>query len=190
MYATDIKKFLHGSKALFMIYVCDMIFLQFKYLKWGFSVWIWRKGVNFLISECNYGKTRTKFETHKTPSCSEHPSGPRFVNNLWGYWKKCCFFLWPVLSMLEVIEYSSFKKITYAILSIPYTRCEEVKIPVHMFLVQLGSVVFDNLRLTTNVCFSLLGCTQTNEKNTELATHSKYERFIILQTPLKGSPKL
>ena len=40
---------------------------------------IWRKSVIFLISTYNKRKTRTKFANLRTPSCSAHYSGPRFV---------------------------------------------------------------------------------------------------------------
>ena len=46
---------------------------------------IWRKSVIFQVSAYNYGKTRTKFENLKTPSCSEQHSGPIFVYNWNGY---------------------------------------------------------------------------------------------------------
>ena len=46
---------------------------------------MWRKSVIFLISTYNCEKTRAKFEKLRTPSCSTHHSGPRFINNWKGY---------------------------------------------------------------------------------------------------------
>ena len=62
-------------------------------MKGVFAVVIWRESAIFLISTCIYGKTRTKLENLKTPSCSAHHSGPRFVN----CWNGCVFVLASVM---------------------------------------------------------------------------------------------
>ena len=81
----DLKKFLHWSKVLFMIYKCDMIVMQIKVSKGVYEVAIWRKSVVFLILTCNYGKTRAKIENLKTSSFSAHHSSPSSVHNWIGY---------------------------------------------------------------------------------------------------------
>ena len=63
-----------------------------KYMKGVNAVSLWQKSVIFLISTYVYGKTRTKLGNERTPSCSVHHSGQRFVNNWIGFWKKCFFF--------------------------------------------------------------------------------------------------
>ena len=55
--------------------------------------------VIFLFSTYNYGKTRTKFENLNTPSCSAHPSGPRFVNN----WNGLVLLLASVIINIDVV---------------------------------------------------------------------------------------
>ena len=89
----DLKKFLHKNKVTFMIYICDMIFMQIIEFERSNCRGNMAKSVVFLISTYNYGKTKTKFESLKTPSWSAYHSGPRFVNIWNGYWKKCFFFV-------------------------------------------------------------------------------------------------
>ena len=59
------------------------------------------KSVIFLILTYIHGKTRTTFKNIKTPPCSAHHSGPRFVKKLIGYW----FYLLAsvIMSSLNVL---------------------------------------------------------------------------------------
>ena len=52
---------------------------------WVSAVERWRKNVISQISTCIYGKTKTKFENLRTPSCSAHHSSSRFVKDWKGY---------------------------------------------------------------------------------------------------------
>ena len=81
MYAFGLKKCLHRSKVLFMIYICGIIIMQMKVCKKSNCCGNMAKNVNFLISTSSYGKGRKKFENPETPSCSAHQSSLRFVNN-------------------------------------------------------------------------------------------------------------
>ena len=81
----ELQKFVYMGKNLMLIYICDMVFEQNKQYKSSNCSGNMAKKFISLIATCSFGKTRTMFENLRTPSCSAHHSGSRFVNHWKGY---------------------------------------------------------------------------------------------------------